>query len=270
MESLKKLIEYEELKEIAPVTGITYGPIQSRRLGLSLGVNLLGSENKICNFNCPYCELGFTNLKMSEIKKIKTYPSLDALDKSVRQHLLILLRQKTKIDSITLSGNGEPTLFSDFSGAVDILINIKNDLYPQSKLVVLTNGSTLDNSKIMRALNRLDERIVKLDAGNDSMLKKIDAPVVRMTVGKLIQGVKKLKDVVLQSFFVQGFIDNTIASEVEEWIEVVGIIKPKQVHIYSLDRVPPTAGLKQVPAQRLKEIAMALQKRTGIKGTVFS
>jgi wyosine [tRNA(Phe)-imidazoG37] synthetase (radical SAM superfamily) len=122
----------------------------------------------------------------------------------------------------------------------------------------------------VRAMNLLDERMIKLDAGNDEMLKKIGSPLVRLTLSKLIQNAKKLSDVILQAMFVQGIIDNTTNSEVEDWIELVGIIRPKVVHLYSLDRVPPIGGLRQVPTQRLKEIAQALHKRTSIKGVVFS
>src|ERR1700733_9106824 len=104
MEALKKNLEYEDLKDVNFIPmGITYGPFQSRRLGSSLGVNLLGSSQKICSFDCKYCELGFTNLKMSEMKKFNEYPSLLAIDTHVRQHLLILSKQEKHLDHITLS-----------------------------------------------------------------------------------------------------------------------------------------------------------------------
>lgn len=271
MDVLKRTPEYEDLKELTFLPmGITYGPFQSRRLGLSLGINLLGSENKICSFNCPYCELGFTKLKMSEMKKFDGFPSLEAIDSHVRQHLLILSKQNISFEYLTLSGNGEPTLYPEFPEAISLLKKIRDDLCSKSKIAILSNGSTLESAKIIRAMNQLDERMLKLDAGNDEMLKKIGSPLVRMTLAKLIQGVKKLKDVTLQSFFIQGAIDNTTSTEVEDWIEVVGIIRPKLVHLYSLDRVPPLSGLKQASSQRLKEIAVTLQKRTNIKGVVFS
>lgn len=271
MEALKKNIEYEDLKDAHFIPmGITYGPFQSRRLGSSLGINLLGSSQKICSFDCKYCELGLTNLKMSEMKKFNEFPSLLAIDTHVRQHLLILSKQDKHLDHITLSGNGEPALYPDFTEVVPLLKKIRDDLYKDTKLVILSNGSALESTKIVRAMNLLDERMIKLDAGNDEMLKKIGSPLVRLTLSKLIQGVKKLSDVILQSMFVQGIIDNTTPTEIEDWIELVGIIRPKLVHLYSLDRVPPVTGLKQVPTQRLKEIALALQKRTSIKGVVFS
>ncbi|MBK9294284.1 MAG: radical SAM protein [Oligoflexia bacterium] len=267
---LRKQKEYEELKELAESWGITYGPIKSRRLGVSLGINLLGSGEKICSFNCPYCELGFTKLKMSEMKKAANYPTLEQLEAALRIKIVELTKNDVKLDSLSIVGNGEPTMYPLFPEAVEVVKKVRNELTPESKVGILTNGSTLQDAKVIKGLNMLDDRMIKLDAGNDAMLEKVDAPLVRMSINKLIQGTKKLNDVILQSFFVQGVIDNTTPGEIEDWIEVVGIIKPKLVHIYSLDRVPPLAGLKQVPSQKLKEISEKLEKKTMIKSLVFA
>ncbi|MCC6276778.1 MAG: radical SAM protein [Oligoflexia bacterium] len=270
MEFPKSTPEYQELKELKEPWGISYGPIESRRLGLSLGINLLGGGEKVCSYDCPYCELGFTTLKLSQIKKTINFPTLQQVDDAIRQHILKLNKEGVTLDSLSIVGNGEPTLYPDFPEAVEVVIKIRDELSPQSKVSILSNGTTLDNNKIIRALNRLDDRMIKLDAGNDEMLKKIDNPLVRMSIAKLVQSTKGLKDVILQSFFVQGVIDNTATNEVEDWIETVGLIKPKLVHIYGLDRVPPLAGLKQVPPQKLKEISQKLTKKTGIKALVFA
>ncbi|MDZ4678779.1 MAG: radical SAM protein [Oligoflexia bacterium] len=270
MEFPQKTAEYEELKTLTEQWGITYGPIKSRRLGTSLGINLLGAGEKICSFDCPYCELGFTKLKISLMKKAAGFPTIEQLDTSLRKHILELSKQGVELDSLSIVGNGEPTLYPDFVEAVQCVKKIRDELSHKSKVGILSNGSTLDNGKIIKGMNLLDDRMIKLDAGNDDMLQKVDEPLVRMSISKLIQGTKKLTDVILQSFFVQGAIDNTIQSEVDDWIEVVGIIKPKLVHIYSLDRVPPLSGLKQTPPQKLKEIAQTLQKRTQIKALVFA
>lgn len=270
MEFPKKTQEYTDLKELNESWGITYGPIKSRRLGVSLGINLLGKGEKICSFNCPYCELGFTKLKMSQMKKAANYPTLADLEQALRAHIVELTKQNVQLDSLSIVGNGEPTLYPDFPEAVELIKKIRTELTPNSKVTILTNGSTMQDAKVIKGLNLLDERMIKLDAGNDAMLEKIDGPLVRMSIAKLIEGTKKLKDVILQSFFVQGVIDNTTQSEIEDWIEVVGMIKPKLVHLYSLDRVPPLAGLKQAPSQKLKEISEKLEKKTLIKGLVFS
>ncbi len=270
MEFPKKSSEYEDLKELTESWTLTYGPIKSRRLGVSLGINLLGSGEKICSYNCPYCELGFTKLKMSQMKEAAVFPTLQQLDEALRKHIVTLTKEGVQLDSLSIVGNGEPTLYPDFVEAVQKVIEVRNELVPETKVGILTNGSTLNNPKVVKGLNQLDDRMIKLDAGNDEMLTRIDEPLVRMTIAKLIQGSKKLKDVILQSFFVQGAIDNTVNSEVDDWIEVVGMIKPKLVHIYGLDRIPPLSGLKQAPPQKLKEIAEKLEKRTLIKALVFA
>lgn len=270
MQFPKKTPEYDELKTLNEAWGITYGPIKSRRLGHSLGINLLGAGEKICSFNCPYCELGFTKLKMAQMKSEANYPKLSQVDEALRRHIVQLTAQDERIDAISLVGNGEPTLYPEFVEVIELIKGIRDELLPQAKVTILSNGSTLQNARVIKGLNMLDDRMIKVDAGNDEMLKKIDAPLVRMNIAKLIQGTKKLKDVIVQSFFVQGVIDNTTPSEVEDWIEVIGMIKPKLVHIYGLDRVPPLGGLKQAPPQRLKEISNTLTKKTQIKALVFS
>lgn len=270
MEFPLKTPEYEELKTLTEPWNVIYGPIQSRRLGTSLGINLLGSGEKICGFNCPYCELGLTKLKISQMKKNAKFPTLSDLEEGLRKHIVDIFKNGGRLNFLTLAGNGEPTLHPGFSEAVRVIKKVRDELAPDTRITVLSNGTTLDSAKIIKSLNMLDDRMIKLDAGNDEMMAKINAPLVRMTVAKLIQGTKKLNDVTLQSFFIQGSIDNTSTNEVDDWIEVVGVIKPKFVHLYSLDRVPAVAGLKQVPFQRLKEIAQRLEKRTLIKGQVFS
>jgi wyosine [tRNA(Phe)-imidazoG37] synthetase (radical SAM superfamily) len=269
MDFPKKTPEYEDLRTLTEPLTTIYGPSPSRRLGTSLGINLLGSGQKICSFNCPYCELGLTQLKMAQMKK-GPFPPLEEVERDLRTRLVELTKNRVKLDYITISGNGEPTMHPLFLEAAVLIKKIRDELTPVTPIACLSNGATLDSNKVIKGLNLLDERMIKLDAGNDEMLSKIDAPLVRITVAKLIQGVKKLSGVILQSLFVQGIVENTTPHEVDEWIEVAGIIKPKAVHIYTLDRVPPTAGLKAVPPQRLKEISQILTKRTGIKATVFS
>lgn len=262
--------EYEELKTLSGSWGIAYGPVESRRLGTSLGINLLGHQEKICSFDCVYCDLGLTKIKMSQIKKNLEFPTLEQIDSEVRNQIVGLTKKDIKISSLTLSGNGEPTLYPDFLEAVQIVKKIKDDLIPKAQVAVLSNGAHLDNAKVLKGMNLLDARIIKLDAGNEDLFHKINAPLVRLTLAKLIQGARKLKDVTIQSLFVQGKFDNTTKPDLDEWLEVVGIIKPKQVQLLTLDRVPPTSGLKPVPPQRLKEISETLYRRTHIKALVFA
>jgi wyosine [tRNA(Phe)-imidazoG37] synthetase (radical SAM superfamily) len=266
----KKTPEYEELKEIQPPLGLSYGPQISRRYGTTLGINFLGSIEKICSYDCPYCELGLTKVKMSHVKKGVSYPTPSEIDQAMRNHVLLLTKEKKGINEIVISGNGDPSLHPDFFEAVDVVKKARDELTPTTRIAILSNGANLDEAKIIRAYNLIDDKIIKMDAGNDEMLRKIGNPSVRVTITKLIQGIRKIKSPTIQTMFLQGAIDNTLPGEIDEWIEVVGIIKPIAVQLYSLDRIPPTSGLKQVSTQRLKEISLLLNKRTGIKGTVFS
>jgi len=265
----KKTPEYDDLHELQEVWQVIYGPVQSRRLGLSLGINLLGPGDKVCSFDCPYCDVGLTKTKMSEVKNFR-FPTISELEEVFEKSLVEVLKDGRKLDSITFSGNGEPTLHPEFAEAVKTVASLRKRLCPEVKVAILSNGVALDSSKIVLALNLLDERILKLDAGNDVMLKKINSPLTRLNIKKLINGCSELKDLTLQSLFLQGKIDNSIPNEVDDWIEVVGMIKPKAVQLCTLEWIPPTSGLRQVPKQRLKEIAELLTKRTQITAQVFA
>lgn len=266
----EKTPEYDDLIPLNYEAALVYGPIQSRRFGLSLGINLLHTQEKLCSFNCAYCELGPTTLRMSEIKKHPDYPTIESLEEAFRQKLVSLSQEKNAINTITVSGFGESTLHPEFSAISEMLRKVQKEMAPSVPIALLSNGSTLDQSKVVRAINQnYDLPVVKLDAGNDPTQAKINNPLVRTSVAKIIQGAKKVDNLQLQSMFVHGDVDNTKSSEVEEWIEVCGIIKPKHVQIMSLDRVPQQTGLKQVAPQILKDISKRLFERTRIKSTVF-
>ena len=266
----KKVLEDYDLQTLPPFDEIAYGPVKSRRLGESLGIDLLGPAKKICNFNCPYCELGLTDIKVSQIKKLMTFPTLEQIEESLNRKITSLSRNKNQPAYITFSGNGEPTLHPDFAAAVALVKKVRDRLLPKTKITVLTNGSTLGDSHIIKALNECDARMVKMDAGNDEVLMKIDSPLTRTNLTKLIQGTKALSDVILQTMFIRGIADNTSPDHIDDWIEVVGLIRPAAVHLYSIDKLPAVAGIIPVPKQRLKEIANLLEKRIKISALIFS
>jgi wyosine [tRNA(Phe)-imidazoG37] synthetase (radical SAM superfamily) len=260
--------EYNRLQTVKFPMDIAYGPVKSRRFGNSLGVNLLGSQ-KICSFNCPYCELGETKIRMNQVKKDIKFQSSEEIDLAYREKLRELNKEKVSIDSVCLSGNGDPTLYPFLDEAIDAIFLANQELAVQAKFLILTNGAHLDNKKVVHALNKLDDRVVKIDAGNDFTLKKINSPLVRTNMSKLIAGSRKLKDVVVQSCFVQGAVDNTDNDEIEDWIEVIGMIKPKQVQIYGLDRVPFENNLIKVDEDTLYTIGSKLKRRTQIEFKVY-
>jgi wyosine [tRNA(Phe)-imidazoG37] synthetase (radical SAM superfamily) len=262
--------EIEPLSRAKPIDGIVYGPVTSRRLRVSLGINPLGLEKKLCNFDCPYCDLGPTLIKVSQIRKLNSFPTTTQITEAFQNKIIQLTKDKVTLDFITFSGNGEPTLHPDFLEIVKEVKIIRNLLIPEVKMAVLSNGSTLNDSQIIRALDLLDERFIKLDAGNDRVLEQINSPLIRANIDRLVQGAKTLKDVVIQTIFVSGSINNTMPEHIDDWIESIGLIKPKFVHIYSVSKQTAKTGIAAVPRQRLKEISILLEKRTKTPSLIFS
>jgi wyosine [tRNA(Phe)-imidazoG37] synthetase (radical SAM superfamily) len=242
-----------------------YGPIASRRFGLSLGVNLLGRE-KICSFDCRYCDLGSSQMTMNKIRKEAVFPNRDLIGQAVREELR---RQSQPLAAITFSGNGEPTLHPEFEEIVDDIKTARNELAPQAKLVILSNGAHLDSKKVVAGMNALDVRVVKLDAGNDKMVKTLNAPLVRRNLSQILSGYKKLNNCIIQSLFVKGSIDNTGPSDIDEWVELIGMIKPLSVQLMTITRPPMDKMILPVEEDVLYSIAFRLKKRTQLEGQIF-
>lgn len=262
--------EYKDFKPVSEVWDIIYGPIKSRRVGNSLGVNLLGKEHKVCSFDCPYCELGLTELRMNKIRKEVEFPDQETIINALRTRLHELVSAQVQLDSISIVGNGEATLYPFFTEIVEQIIEVRDEVASQSKIALFTNGTGFDSRKIANAANKLDLVMVKFDAGNDNMLKLINAPLVRMTASKLIQNVKKLDRFIAQSCFVHGAIDNTTKEHIEDWVEVIALTQPDEVHIYTIDRIPAVSGLKKVDDDTLDIIGQRVAKRTNAKVITFA
>lgn len=235
--------------------GVVYGPVQSRCLGRSLGINVLPAGEKICNFNCPYCEYGWTDPRSlcdpawAPAEMIATAVA-DALTGS----------HYPALDRLTLAGNGEPTLHPMFPEIVDCLVDVRQRYAPGSRLAVLSNASTLTSPSVVAALGRLDERYMKLDAGDVATLRRINAAPV--SVDRLVNGLARLNGVVLQSMFVRdpaGRVDNTTEYAVERWLDAVAHIRPLAVHIFTVDRTPAWQALQKVPPSELGAIARLVE-----------
>ncbi|MGE0761965.1 MAG: radical SAM protein [Bdellovibrionales bacterium] len=260
--------EYANLKALSGAWGIAYGPIESRRLGKSLGINLSG-EQKVCSFDCPYCELGLTEIRMNQLKQDDLFPKAALVGEAVRVRLRQVVDKNEAIDCLTISGNGEPTLHPEFLECVEAILAARRDITPHLKVGVLSNGAHCDNKRVVQALNMLDERMIKIDAGNEQMFKRINRPLVRANLSKITSGVRKLNDVIVQSLFVQGECDNTVLSDIEEWLEIIGIVKPKMVHITTISRVPAVSGLRPASEDTLYTIASRLKRKLQIECAVF-
>lgn len=242
-------------------SGIIYGPIRSRRLGRSLGLNTSPTSYKLCSFNCVYCQYGWTAVcTINTAARLSDFPTPDDFGEELER----ALRGLKTIDNITFSGNGEPTLHPQFEELVDIAMQLKDEYFPEAGLGVLSNSSTVSVERVRKALAKLDFRIMKLDTGDLETFRKINRPCRGVDYGTILNGLKSLEKVTLQTMFVDGTTQNTGDREVREWIKVVGEIQPMKAQIYSLHRPPAETSLREVPADRLRGIAARTGKATGV------
>ena len=219
---------------------IIYGPVHSRRLGLSLGVNLLPTESKLCSFDCIYCECGWN----AEHPGGRRFNARE----EVRMHLETALRRMagagTPPDVITFAGNGEPTLHPDFEGVIDDTLALRDRYCPGAKVSVLSNATQIHREDVRRALLRVDNNILKLDSAFDATVRRIDNPqnpnyTVRDTVARM----KRFEG----------------EEEVAAWLRLVAEIRPRQVMVYSLDRDTPCLTLEKVSREELQRIAARVE-----------
>lgn len=249
---------------------IIFGPLKSRRLGTSLGINLLPPNIKLCSFNCIYCECGWT--ETSNFEKAKIY-SAKEINESLEKRLIFLLDNNVKLDSITFAGNGEPTLHPEFPEIIDNTMLMRDRFAPEAKISVLSNSSTLDNDKVVESLKKV-HNIMKLDAGTNEVFKLINNPKSSISLEQIVSNLKKFDGrLVIQSMFIRGkvgddAVDNTLPNELDAWLKCLQEIKPEEVMIYSLDRRPPAAMLEKVSELELMEIAKRVEK-LNLKASVY-
>jgi len=242
---------------------IIFGPIHSRRLGLSLGVNLLPIDAKICSFNCIYCECGFnTTMQDSPI------PTREQVRETLEAKLQEMVAEGQIPDVITFAGNGEPTLHAEFEGIIDDTIALRNQYCPTAKVSVLSNSTRIHKPHVFSALNKVDNNILKFDSAIDRTMQLMDQPVGKeINVAWFIEHLKKFEGrLIIQTMFLRGdvngeTIDNTTDKEVEAWLKALEEIRPQQVMMYSLDREAPTQNLQKVNVDELNTIAEKARKR---------
>ncbi len=237
---------------------IIFGPVHSRRLGLSLGVNLLPLESKLCSFDCIYCECGWNADHPGQRRFNRREEVARSLDETLRK----MVAAGTPPDVITFAGNGEPTLHPDFEAIIDDTIALRDRLAPTAKVSVLTNATRLDDESVCRALLRVDNPILKLDSAFDATVRRMNRPQSPdYTVRGTVERMKRFDGrMILQTMFLRGEcdgepIDNTTEQEVAAWLELVREIRPRQVMAYSLDRDTPCRTLEKVPREELQRIA---------------
>ena len=241
---------------------IIFGPVKSRRLGTSLGVNLLPVDCKVCNFNCIYCECGWTDYKG---KDTLTLPDRADVYEALEKRLHDMYNEGDTLDVITFAGNGEPTLNPDFPDIIDDTKYLRNMYFPTANVAVLSNATTIGNKRIREALLKVDKPILKLDSALSDTIDKHNKPAKKMDVAQLVENMKKFEGkAIIQTLFVRGIvdgvkIDNTTDEEVGLWLDVIKEVSPKEVEIYTIARDTPAEGLEKVSVPELTAIAEKVQ-----------
>ena len=240
---------------------IVYGPIRSRRLGVSLGMNLMPTTAKLCTFDCVYCECGW-NQPVSH----PALPTRQEVREALASRLGAL--SPNSLDVITFSGNGEPTLHPDFLGIIQDTCALRDQYCPQAKISVLSNSTQLGRPDVVKALRMCDNRILKLDSAIDATMRLIDKPVnPNLTVEQIAEWLSLFDgDFTLQTCFLRGeyddqIIDNTTPEELSAWYAMIDRLHPKQVMIYVIDRATPLQTLSKVPAAEMEAIAAPLRAK---------
>ena len=240
---------------------IIFGPVASRRLGVSLGVNLLPTDYKFCTFNCVYCECGWT---LKADKKIKL-PSREEVKIELEKVLQEYSEKGKEINSITFAGNGEPTIHPKFAEVIDDTIELRNLWMPEASISVLSNASQLNKEKVTSALNKIDKNILKLDAGTEKTYHLINQAQKNLKFDKIVDYLKNFEgNLIIQTLFIKGeyngqSFDNTTEEEVKAWLELIEEIQPQSVMLYPIARDTPTEGLKKIEESTLNKIAKKVQ-----------
>lgn len=235
-----------------------FGPIHSRRLGVSLGVNLMPDDGKICSFDCLYCEAGFN----AQGRGKSGLPSRQKVADDLERKLSEMHAADKPLDVITFSGNGEPTLHPDFPAIIDDTIRIRDKYYPLAKISVLTNSTRIFDNEVADALRKVDNNILKLDSALESTMRIIDRPnSPDFTVERVIDSLCQFSgEGIIQTMLLRGehdgiAIDNTTPEEIDALIAAYKKIRPREVMLYSIDRPTPEKNLRKVEIDELRRIA---------------
>lgn len=236
---------------------VIFGPIKSRRLGWSLGINLLPTKGKICNFDCIYCECGWNADGRDDTK----LPSAAEVRSALEAKLADILLEGTRVDSITFSGDGEPTLNPDFARIIDDTIALRDIYCPQAKVSVLTNATKLLSDTVFGALRKVDAPILKLDAPTDERARKINGALPSFRVDDVVKGMKRFEgDFILQTMFLKSDdFDSLEPQMLAKWMDIVREIRPRLIMAYTIARPTPQSGLSAYSAAQIREALKPLE-----------
>jgi len=227
-----------------------FGPIFSRRLGSSLGINLLPVNGKICTFDCIYCECGWNKDGRDDTRLPKAAEVREALENKLKQ----LVKAGTPVDSITFSGDGESTINPDFPQIIDDTLALRDQYYPKAKVSVLSNATQVHRSEIFAALRKVDNPIMKIDAPTNELIEKINHPAPGYDVARVIEALKQFNgDFVLQTMFLKSKdFDSSSPEVLNGWMDIVRLLKPREVMAYTIDRPTPEEGLQKFTVDEMR------------------
>ena len=235
---------------------IVFGPIHSRRLGSSLGINVLPEKGKLCNFDCIYCECGWNRDGRGDTH----LPSAIDLFNALEAKLSACAQVGIGIDSITFSGDGEPTLNPDFPEMVDITLELRDRYFPAARVSVLSNATMVHKDAVFNALRKVDNPILKIDAPTTELARLINRPAPGYRVEDIVEALKRFEgDFVLQTMFLRSdSFDSSTPEVLQGWMEIVRTLRPREVMVYTIDRETPQAGLMKFTVEEMRELLAPL------------
>jgi wyosine [tRNA(Phe)-imidazoG37] synthetase (radical SAM superfamily) len=255
---------------LPPLERIVYGPVRSRRLGASLGINLLPAGVKICNMNCAYCQYGWTRGAIRYRGQGLGWPTAQAVEAALSARLTAAADRDEVIDRLTVAGHGEPTLHPEFEEIAMRLRSVRDRIAPGIPLAILSNSTMAAATDVRRGLASFDERYMKLDAGDSATFATLNGGGRHLS--DILDALRILSPIVVQAMFVRdtrGAVDNSTAAPVRTWLDALETIRSARVQVYTIDRPPALESLQPVPGHRLREIAEHV-RAMGIHADVFA
>lgn len=241
-----------------------FGPVHSRRLGVSLGINLQPADGKVCTFDCIYCECGFNADHIPAMRR----PTREEVAEALEKRLIQMKEEGESPDVLTFAGNGEPTGHPQFEEIIEDTVRLRNSYFPKARISVLSNSTFIHREQVRRALMKVDNNILKLDTIDPEYIAMTDRPTSKnYDVRKIIEGMKLFNGhVIIQTMFMKGTddngnnVDNTGDKYVEPWLKAVKEIEPMEVMIYTIDRETPEHGLQKASKEEMEAIRRRVEK----------
>ena len=233
-----------------------FGPIHSRRLGNSLGINLLPEKGKICTFDCIYCECGWNKDGRNDTK----LPSAEKVHNALEAKLKQCKASQVPIDSITFSGDGESTINPEFPQIIEDTIRLRDQYYPNSKITVLSNATMVHKAEVFNALRKVDNPVMKIDAPTNELIEKINHPAPGYDIHRVIEALKQFNgDFILQTMFLKSKdFDSSSPEVLNGWMEIVRLLKPREIMVYTIDRPTPEEGLQKFTVEEMGTLVQPL------------